>query len=56
MLTPRTKIIEELQSRKSLAIWRVRRFGKLSRNNTFQKGEEPLKTNGFLRSSETAFL
>jgi hypothetical protein len=56
MLTPRTEIIGELQSRKSFMIWKARRFGKLSRKKTFQKGEEPLRTNGYLRSSKTAFL
>jgi len=37
-------------------IWKVRRFGKLSRTKTFQKGEELVKANGYLKSSETAFL
>jgi hypothetical protein len=53
---PRTEIIGELQSRKSLMVWKARRFGKLSRKKTFQKGEVPLKTNGYLRLSKTALL
>jgi hypothetical protein len=56
ILTPRTEIIGELQSRKCLMMCKARRFGKLSRKKTFQKEEEPLKTNGYLRSSETVFL
>jgi hypothetical protein len=56
MLTPRTEIIGELQSRKSLTILRARSFGKLSRKKTIQEGEQPLKTNEYLRSSEKAFL